>query len=66
MVQNPQFHKQTKHIAIRWHWIHEQVQEKAVTIESIRDPEQTTDVLTKALPCAKHQQHVTEMRIAIV
>jgi hypothetical protein len=25
MVHNPQFHKQTKHIAIRWHWLHELV-----------------------------------------
>jgi hypothetical protein len=27
MAKNPQFHKQSKHIAICWHWVHDLVQE---------------------------------------
>ena len=26
MVHNPQIHKQSKHIATRWHWVHDLVQ----------------------------------------
>jgi len=61
MVRNPQFHKRSKHIAIRWHWVRDLVQEGKVFINSCRDPEQTADVLTKALPCPKHQKHTREM-----
>ena len=49
MARNPQFHKQSKDIKIRWHWVRDLVQEKLVTIYDCRDPEQTADILTKAL-----------------
>ena len=61
MVRNPQFHKHSKHIAIRWHWVHDLVQEGKVFINSCQDPEQMADVLTKALPKPKHQRHTQEM-----
>jgi len=61
MVRNPQFHKRSKHIAIRWHWVRDLVQEGKVFIDSCRDPEQTADVLTKALLKPKHQKHTREM-----
>ena len=61
MAKNPQFHKRSKHIATRWHWIRELVQDGTINVESIRDPDQTADVLTKALPRPKHIKHVAEM-----
>lgn len=64
MARNPQFHKQSKHIDIRWHWVRNLTEEKEIKIESCRDPEQTADVLTKALARPKHQKHVGEMGIA--
>ena len=66
MVQNPQFHKRSKHIAIRWHWVRDLVQDKIITIESCRDPEQTVNVLTKPLARPKHQKHVKEMGIVTI
>ena len=66
MARNPQFHKRSKHIAIRWHWVRDLVQDKIITIESCRDPEQTADVLTKPLACPKHQKHVKEMGIVTI
>ena len=54
MTKNPQFHKWSKHIEIRWHWVRDLVQEGTINVESCRDPDQTADVLTKALPCPKH------------
>ena len=64
MAKNPQFHNQTKHIAIRWHWVRELVEQKLITIESCCDPEQTADILTKALPRPKHSKHTSEMGLA--
>ena len=61
MVKNHQFHNRSKHIAIRWHWVRELVEQGLVSIESCRDPQQTADVLTKALPRPKHHQHTSEM-----
>jgi hypothetical protein len=64
MARNPQFHKQSKHIATRWHWVRDLVEDRALTIESCRDPQQMADILTKALPKPKHQRHTQEMGLA--
>jgi hypothetical protein len=57
LAKNPMFHKRSKHIAIRWHWVRDLVQDGIMCIESCHDHNQTVDVLTKALPCPKHKQH---------
>jgi hypothetical protein len=61
MAHNPQLNNRSKHIGIRWHWVRELVEHNILTIQSCRDPEQTADALTKALPRPKHQRHVLEM-----
>ena len=66
MAKNPQFHKHSKHIAIRWHWVHNLVQEGKIYVDSCRDPEQTADVLMKALPCLKHKKHTSDMGLVSV
>ena len=66
MARNPQFHKRSKHIATRWHWVRDLVQNGMITIESCCDPEQMADVLTKPLAHPKHQKHVSEMGLVIV
>ena len=57
MAHNPQFHKQSKHVKIRWHWVRDLVQEKLVTIYDCHNPEQTADILTKALQRQKFTKH---------
>jgi hypothetical protein len=64
MARNPQFHKRSKHIATRWHWVRDAVEDQVIEIESCRDPQQTADILTKALARPKHQRHVKEMGLA--
>ena len=66
MARNPQFHKRAKHIATRWHWIRNLVQDEIITIESCRDPEQTADILTKPLARLKHQKHCNEMGLITI
>ena len=66
MAKNPTFHKRAKHISIRWHWVHDLVQDVVIDFESICNPDQTADVLTKALPRIKHRKHVGEMGLVSV
>jgi hypothetical protein len=66
MVKNLQFHKRSKHIEICWHWVHNLVQDGKICIESIHDPEQVADILTKPLPCPKHQKHTADMGLVSV
>ena len=66
MARNLQFHKRSKHIDIRWHWVRDLNEQKVIEIESCRDPKQTADVLTKELAKPKHQKHVSEMGLALV
>ena len=66
MARNPQFHKRSKHIATRWHWVRDLVQDKVISIESCCDPEQTADVLTKPLARQKHQKHLREMGLVTI
>ncbi len=66
IVRNLQFHKQSKHIATKWHWIHNLIQNGIVQAESCHDLKQTADVLTKALAYQKHKKHTAEMGVANV
>ena len=50
MAKNPEFHKQTKHVDIRWHWVQELYNDSLVNILDCCDPQQTADILTKQIP----------------
>jgi hypothetical protein len=63
LTRNPQFHQRSKHIALRYHWVRDLVTDGILHIQHCRDPENTADVLTKALPKPKHQRHRGEMSI---
>ena len=66
MAKNPQFHKRTKHVDIRWHFVRDLVQDGLINILDCRDPEQTADILTKQLPRPKHTKHVNELGLSFV
>jgi hypothetical protein len=61
MARNPQFHNRAKHIAVRYHRVRDAINDGIIKIDSCRDPEQTADVLTKALHRFKHRKHIAEM-----
>ena len=63
LTHNPQFHQRSKHIALRHHWIRDLITDKIIDVQNCRDPEQTADVLTKALPKPKFTRHRAEMGI---
>ena len=54
IMQNPEFHKRTKHIDIRYHYIQQVVNDGMVHLTYTLTQEQVADVLTKGLPPASH------------
>ena len=45
----------TKHIAIKYHYVRELVQDKEVKMEYVNTKEKTIDIFTKALPKDSHE-----------
>src|SRR5258707_4592507 len=64
IAKNPLYHKRTKHIDTKFHWIREKVQIGRISVESCRTDDQTADILTKPLTRDKHIKHVTGMGLA--
>eukprot|EP00253_Pinus_taeda_P012602 PITA_12602 len=54
LTENPVFHDRSKNIGIKYHFIRDYVQKRAVKLEYIPTDEQVADILTKALPWGKH------------
>ena len=48
--KNLVMHTKTKHIAIKYHYLRELVQDKEVKLEYVNTEEQIADIFTKALP----------------
>ena len=66
IAKNPVYHNRTKHIELHYHWVREIVEKGRLYPEFCTTMKQTANVLTKALPCPKHQQHTCEMGLASV
>ena len=47
LVRNPVFHKRSKHIAIKYHFVREKLENKEFTFEFVRTLEMVADQLTK-------------------
>ena len=48
-------HTKTKHIAIKYHYLRELVQDKALRMEYVNTREQLSDIFTKSLPKEPHE-----------
>ena len=48
--KNPVMHSKTKHIAIKYHFVRELVQDKEIRLEYVHSKEQIADIFTKKLP----------------
>ena len=56
MAKNPCFHSRSRHIAIKYHFIREAIEDGEVQLNYCKTEEQVADIFTKALPIAKFQQ----------
>ena len=55
MTENPTFHDKSKHIEIRYFYIRDMVQKRAIKIQYVSTDEQVADVLTKPLSRVKFE-----------
>ena len=55
LSKNPQFHGRSKHIAIRYHYIRDQVKDGVVDIRYCNTEEMLADMFTKGLSGEKFQ-----------
>ena len=50
LVKNPVYHKRTKHIDIRYHFVREKIESKDALVEYVPSEKQRANIFTKALP----------------
>lgn len=50
LTKNPEFHKRSQHIEIRYHYIREKVTSQEVAVKYISIERQKADIFSKALP----------------
>lgn len=50
LIKNPEFHKRTKHIDVRFHFVREKYAEKFFNLKYVNTKEQLADIFTKPLP----------------
>ena len=56
LAKNPEFHKRSKHIDIRYHFVRERVQEGELVVEYVRSKDQAADILTKPIPRVQFEE----------
>lgn len=63
LSKNPEFHKRSKHIGVRFHRIRQEQEAGNVIVTYIPTDEQVADLLTKELPWAKISGHLEALRM---
>jgi hypothetical protein len=58
-MHNHQYHTQTKHIDVQYHWIRWVIEQGAIKVIYCPTDDMVTDTLTKALPSAKVKHFTT-------
>jgi len=53
LSKNSTYHSRSKHIAVRYHWIHDMLENNLLQIEKIHTNDNGADMMTKALPKEK-------------
>jgi len=56
LVKNPEFHKRTKHIDVRYHFIREKYEEGQFQLQYIGTEDQIADILTKPLVKERYEK----------
>jgi hypothetical protein len=65
LTKNPQDHKKTRHIQIRYHWVRQQLSNKVFDLKYCDSKSQLADLFTKGLfgPSLREQSHRLGMRV---
>src|SRR5208337_3779554 len=54
LVRNPGLHRRSKHIDVRYHFIHERYEEGEIDLHHVNSEDNIADLLTKPLELARH------------
>ena len=65
IATNPTDHQHAKHIDIRYHFIHNCLQNNRILIDYVPTTSQTADILTKALPPILHARNIALVNLPI-
>jgi hypothetical protein len=61
LARTANFSSRTKHIEVRHHFVRKKIESEEIDLVYLPTNDQTADVLTKALPYAKHHRFATDM-----
>ena len=57
LAKNPIYHKRSKHIHIKYHWLRQKVEDKTVTLNHIKTDKMIADIFTKPLAYAEFAKY---------
>jgi hypothetical protein len=57
LAKNPKFHERTKHISVRFHFIRDACERKAIKTTYLPTLDMLADIMTKNLPRETHWKH---------
>ncbi|KAG5864328.1 hypothetical protein JTB14_036882 [Gonioctena quinquepunctata] len=63
LVKNTEYHKRTKHIDVKYHYIRERAEDNTLIVCYVASEDQLADILTKALPKEKLVKNRTSLFI---
>jgi transposase InsO family protein len=55
LAKNPEFHKRTKHIDIRYHFVREKVEDGQVVLQYVSTTDMLADIMTKAITAVQFE-----------
>ena len=65
LAKNPEFHKRTKHIDIRYHFVREKVEEGQVVLKYCPTQDMLADIMTKPITAAQFDTLRTKLGIQV-
>jgi len=57
LAKNPKFHECTKHINVRFHFVHDVCEQNIIKTSYLQTSDMLADIMMKNLPCHPHWKH---------
>ena len=64
--KNPTFYSRSKHIGVRYHWIHDALDTKLLVMEKVHIDDNGAYMMTKALPRGKFEVYCEIADLAVI